>query len=413
MTIIQQVEKHIIKKSHPQYSMFCEYTHLAKNLYNHANFLVRNEFVKTGKWLRNYELDKILRKDVKYPDYKNMMAAQSSQQTLQLLDNNWKSFFKSIKDWSKNKDKYTGKPKLPKYKPKDGRMVFILTNQQVRLKEDLLYFPKSFKGLTVKPRCVHLDNFNKINQVRIVPTNQVFCVEVVYSISIDDALLPDNNRYMSIDLGLDNLATVVTNTGLHPVIVNGKGLKSNNQYYNKKHAHYQKVAKQMNNKFYTNRLYRLTQKRNFKIEDSLHKISKFIVTSALSNDIHTIVIGNNKDWKRDVSLGKRVNQSFVNIPHQRLIEKIIYKAKNVGINVILTEESYTSGTSFLDEEAPKKEFYDKKRRKHRGLFISNQGIKINADVNAAYQIMKKVFPNVFTDGIEGAVLHPVRVDIIR
>ena len=412
MIVVQQVEKHIIKKSHPHYSMFCEYTHLAKNLYNHANFLVRSEFVNTGKWVRNHELEKRLRIDVDYPDYTDMPAAQSAQQTLRLLDNNWKSFFNSIKDWSKNKDKYTGKPKLPKYKPKDGRMVFILTNQQVRLKNDLLYFPQSFQGFTMKSRCVRLDNFKKINQVRIVPNNQIFCVEIVYSISVDDTLLLDNGRCMGIDLGLDNLATIVTNIGVNPVIVNGKGLKSNNQYYNKKNAHYQKVAKQMNDKFYTNRLYRLTQKRNFKIEDSLHKISKFIVTSALSNDINTIIIGNNKEWKQSISLGKRVNQSFVNIPHQKLIEKIIYKAKSVGINVILTEESYTSGTSFLDGESPTKEFYNKKRRLHRGLFISNHSVQINADVNAAYQIMKKVFPNVFADGIEDKVSHPVRVDII-
>ena len=412
MVLMQQVEKHIIKKSHPYYSMFCEYTHLAKNLYNHANFLVRSEFLNTGNWLRYGDLEKRLRNDVDYPTYKNMPAAQSAQQTLQLLDRNWKSFFNSIKDWSKNKDKYVGRPKLPKYKPKDGRMVFILTNQQVILKDDLLHFPKSFQGFTIKLRCVRLNNFKKINQIRIVPNNQVFCIEIVYSISITDNLLPDNGRYMSIDVGLDNLVTIVTNTGSNPVIVNGKGLKSNNQYYNKKKAHYQEVTKQMNNKSYTNRLYRLTQKRNFKIEDSLHKISKFIVTSALSNNIHTIVIGNNKDWKRDISLGKRVNQSFVNIPHQKLIEKIVYKARNVGINVILTEESYTSGTSFLDGESPKKDFYNKKRRKHRGLFLSNQGVSINADVNAAYQIMKKVFPNVFADGIEGVVLHPVRLDII-
>ena len=412
MVIIQQVEKHIIKKSHPYYSMFCEYTHLAKNLYNRANFLVRNEFTNTGKWLRYQELDKLLRQDVDYLDYKNMPEAQSAQQTLRLLDNNWKSFFNSVKDWSKNKDKYSGRPKLPKYKPRNGKMVFMLTNQRVKRKGDLLYFPKSFRDFTIKPRCIYLSNFKKINQVRIVPNNQVFCVEIVYSISITDNLLQNNGRYMSIDLGLDNLATIVTNIGLNPVIVNGKGLKSNNQYYNMKNAHCQKVAKQMNDKSYTNRMYRLTQKRNFKIEDSLHKISKFIVTSALSNNIHTIVIGNNKYWKRDISLGKKVNQSFVNIPHSKLIEKIIYKARNVGINVILIEESYTSGTSFLDGESPRKEFYDKKRRIHRGLFVSNQGISINADVNAAYQIMKKVFPNVFADGIEDVVLHPVRVDIM-
>ena len=409
---IQQVEKHVIKKSHPYYSMFCEYTHLAKNLYNHANYLVRKEFTGTGKWLRAYDLDPLLRQDRDYPDYRNMPVAQSAQQTLHLLDRSWKSFFRAIKDWSKNKDKYSGKPRLPKYKPKDGRMVFMLTNQQVKLKDDSLRFPRSFQGFTMKPRCIYLRNFEKINQVRIVPRNQIFCVEIIYSISIDDTLLPDNGRYMSIDLGLDNLATIVTNTELNPIIVNGKGLKSNNQYYNKKLSHYQSIAKRMNNKFYTNRLYRLTQRRNFKIEDSLHKISRFIVNSAISNNIHTIVIGNNKNWKQSISLGKRTNQSFVSIPHQKLIGKIIYKARNAGINVILTEESYTSGTSFLDGELPTKEFYNKDRRIHRGLFISNRGIRINADVNAAYQIMKKVFPNAFADGIEGAVLHPVRVNII-
>jgi putative transposase len=217
---------------------------------------------------------------------------------------------------------------------------------------------------------------------------------------------------MSIDLGLDNLATIVTNTGLNPIIINGKGLKSNNQYYNKKKAHYQSVAKQMNNQYYTNRLYRLTQKRNLKIDDYLYKVSRYIVDFAFEHQINTIVIGNNKNWKQFSSLGKRTNQAFVSIPHQKLIDKICYKAQLCGIQVILTEESYTSGTSFLDNELPEKSYYNKKRRVKRGLFVSNQGIQINADVNAAFQIMKKVFPNAFADGIEDVVLHPVRVSIV-
>ena len=409
--IVQQVEKHMIKKNHSYYDMFCEFTHQAKNLYNHANYLVRKEFLETGKWLRYQQLDKLLKQDIDYPDYRNMPGAKSAQETLRLLDANWKSFFKSIKDWSKNKDKYLGKPKLPKYKPKDGQMVLILTNQQVKQKGNRLRFPKSFDGFTVTPRCVTLHNFEKVNQVYIVPRNQVFCVEIVYSIFVEDTVLQDNGRIMSIDLGLDNLVTVVTNTGLQPMLVNGKGLKSVNQYYNKRKAYYQRIAKQMNGKNYTNRLHQLTRKRNFKIEDMLHKVSRFIVNIALENEITTIVIGNNKNWKQSVSLGKQTNQSFVTIPHQKLIDQIVYKAQLQGIRVICTEESYTSGTSFLDGEAPVKEFYDKKRRVHRGLFRSNQGVFINADVNAGYQIMKKVFPNEFSDGIEGVVLHPVRVTI--
>lgn len=392
--------------------MFCKFTHQSKNLYNHANYLVRKEFVESGKWLRYQDLDKILKQDLDHPDYSNMPLAQSAQQTLRLLDSNWKAFFKSIKDWSKNKQKYSGRPRLPKYKPKDGRLVLIVTNQRINFKNGLLTFPRAFQGLTLRPRCVNLDNFKKINQIRIVPDNQVFRIEIVYSISVEDDLMTDNGRYMSIDLGLDNLATVVTNTGSHPIIVNGKGLKSNNHYYNKRRAHYQGVSKQMNNMHYTNRLYRLTRKRNAKIDDALHKISRFIVNTAISNDICTIVIGNNKNWKQSLSLGKRVNQSFLSIPHQKLIDKICYKARNCGIKVVLTEESYTSGTSFLDHEFPQKKNYNKERRVHRGLFVSNKGTSINADVNAAYQIMKKVFPNEFSDGIEGVVLHPVRVDIV-
>lgn len=410
--IVQRVEKHVIKKSHQYYDMFCEFTHQSKNLYNHANYLVRKEFVNNNKWLRYGKLDKLLRQDLDYPDYKNMPTAQSAQQLLRMIDANWKSFFRSIKDWSKNKNKYLGRPKLPKYKSKDGRYTLILTNQEVKRREDLLRFPKTFQGFTIKPRCIRMSNFEKLNQVRIIPHNQVFCVEIVYSISIRDTLLQDNGRHMSIDLGLDNLATIVTNTGLNPIIVNGKGLKSNNQYYNKQRAHYQNIAKRVNDKNYTNRLYRLTQKRNSKIEDALHKISKFIVDTALENKITTIVIGNNKEWKQSISLGKRTNQSFVQIPHQKLIEKIMYKTQAYDISIVLTEESYTSGTSFLDGELPIKANYDKTRRKHRGLFRSNQNILINADVNAAYQIMKKVFPNEFSDGIEGVVLHPVRVNVI-
>ena len=185
-----------------------------------------------------------------------------------------------------------------------------------------------------------------------------------------------------------------------------------NKYYNKQLSHYREIAKRMNDKDYTNRMDALTRKRNHKVDDYMHKASSHIIRYALSNSFHTIVIGNNKEWKQNSSMSKKVNQSFVGIPHMRFIEMIQYKAQNVGINVVLTEESYTSGTSFLDNEEPVKSNYNKKRRVKRGLFISNKGIRINADVNGAYQIMKKVFPKAFADGIEGVVLHPVRVSIV-
>ena len=408
---VQRVEKHLIKQNDPYYPMFCDFAHKSKNLYNHANFLVRNAFIKNDKWLRYGEMDKILKSDLEFDDYKQMPTAQTAQQILRLLEKNWKSFFAAIKDWSKNKDKYLGRPKLPKYKPKNGKHILILTNQNVRLKDNVLHFPKAFNGFIMNPRFVNKENFVSFQQVRFIPNYNSFIVEIVYNIEVPDVAFSDNGRYLSVDIGLDNLATIVNNVGLKPVVINGKGLKSINKYYNKQISHYREVAKRMNNRDYTDRMNRLTGKRNHKIDDYMHKASKFLIDYAVANNFNTIVIGNNKEWKQKSSMSRRVNQSFVGIPHMRFIEMVQYKAQNIGLNVILTEESYTSGTSFLDNEKPVKTNYDRSRRIQRGLFVSNKGIKINADVNGAYQIMKKVFPKVNSDGIQGVALHPVRVNV--
>ena len=409
--IVQRVEKHLIKQNNSYYPMFCDFAHKSKNLYNHANFLVRNEFIKNDKWLRYGEMDKILKADLEFDDYKQMPTAQSAQQILRLLEKDWKSFFAAIKDWNNHKDKYLGRPKLPKYKSKDGKHILILTNQNVKIKDGILCFPKTLKGFTLNPQFLKKDNFVSFQQVRFVPGYKSFTVELVYNIEVPDALLPDNGRYLSVDIGLDNLATVVNNVGDKPIAINGKGLKSINKYYNKQISHYREVAKRMNNKDYTNRMNSLTLKRNHKIDDYMHKASKYLIDYALENDFNTIVIGNNKNWKQESSMSKRVNQSFVGIPHMRFIEMVQYKVQNAGLNVILTEESYTSGTSFLDNEEPIKTNYDKSRRVQRGLFVSNNGTKINADVNGAYQIMRKVFPKVNADGIQGVALHPIRVSV--
>ena len=409
--IVQRVEKHLIKQNDSYYPMFCDFAHKSKNLYNHANFLVRNEFIKNNKWLRYGEMDKILKTDLEFDDYKQMPTAQSAQQILRLLEKDWKSFFTAMKDWSNHKDKYSGRPKLPKYKSKDGKHILILTNQNAKIKDGVLCFPKTFKGFTINPQFLQKDDFVSFRQVRFIPDYKSFTVEIVYNIEVPDALLPDNGRYLSVDIGLDNLAAIVNNVSVKPIVINGKGLKSINKYYNKQISHYREIAKRMNGRDYTNRMNRLTLKRNHKIDDYMHKASRYLIDYALENNFNTIVIGNNKNWKQESSMSKRVNQSFVGIPHMRFIEMVRYKAQNVGLKVILTEESYTSGTSFWDNEEPIRTNYDKSRRVQRGLFISNNGTKINADVNGAYQIMKKVFPKVNADGIQGVALHPIRVSV--
>lgn len=405
----QRVERHMIKPSNQYYSMLDHFFILSKNLYNHANYILRREFINNGKAVSYGSLDKMLKEDEAYPDYRAMPTAQSAQQILRQLEKNWKSFFQSIKDWARNKEKYTGKPKLPKYKKKNGRNILIITNQNAKLKEGVLKFPKAFNGFEIKLKCSTREDFAGFNQVRFLPKQGYIIAEVVYSISINDSKA-DNQRYCSIDIGIDNLAAVTTNAGMRSFIINGRGLKSMNQYYNKQMAHYRKTAKRMNGMDYTKRMARLTAKRNRKVEDYMHKASREIVDRCIRWKLNTIVIGYNKDWKRNSKLSRNVNQSFIGIPTQRFIEMIQYKAEEAGINVILTEESYTSGTSYLDYEMPVKQNYDKSRRIHRGLFVSNRGIKINADINASCQILKKVFPTAYANGIEGVVLHPVRVN---
>ena len=407
--IIQRVEKHKIKQSNTYYPLIDNFCFNAKNLYNHANYLIRQEFVNSGNWLRYTDLDKTLKADIDYPDYKNMPTAQSAQQLLRLLDRNWKSFFKSIKDWKNNKDKYLGKPKLPKYKDKNGRCVLTLTNQEAKLKDDILQFPKIFNGFTIKPLFINKKNLVSFQQVRFIPKSNYIEVEVIYNAEVP-GVIGDNNRYYSIDIGLDNLATVTNNFGEHPFIINGKGLKSKNKYYNKLLAHYKSIAMRMNKKYSTNRIQSITKQRNQIVDNYLHQASRYIVNKACNDDVSVIVIGNNKCWKQNSKMSKKVNQSFIQIPYIRLINMLQYKAEECGISVVLIEESYTSGTSFLDNENPVKNNYRKERRIHRGLFRSDTGKLINADVNGSLQIMKKVFPNAFSNGIEDVALHPVVVN---
>lgn len=399
---VTRVEQHNINKNHAMFVTVDEYCFKAKNLYNYANYIIRQEFINNNKWIRVGVLDKMLQSHETYQE----LGSQAAQKTLQLLDKNWKSFFKSIKDWSKNKDKYLGRPKLPKYKDKNGRSILILKNIQCRIDEGYLVFSwKPFKKFKIKTNVT-----DKLIQVRFIPKGSNYIMEIVYEIEIPECSAESKN-IIGIDLGIDNFATISNNAGLNPFVINGRIIKSINQYYNKKKAQLQASLKTNHNRDWSNKLQKLTNKRNNKINHFLHCSSKYIIDWCVTNNIDTIVIGRNKEWKQESNMSKKVNQSFIAIPHGSFIEKLRYKAENVGINFIETEESYTSGTSFLDNEEPIKDNYNKSRRITRGLLKSNNGVIINADLNGAYQIIKKVFPNAFADGIEGAGLHPVRVNL--
>lgn len=410
--LVQRTEQHIIDRQSKWYKMLAEKCYQAKNIYNHGNYLIRQEFINNGKWLRYTEVEQLVKNDDIYTDYWDWNLANSGQQVLRQLDKNWKSFFNSIKDWSKHKDKYLGRPKLPKYLKKDGLCEFALTTNQVNLKSDnLIHFPKSMQGFVIKPQFIYDDRFVKFNQCRVVPKNDRIIIELIYTITIEDKPL-DISNIGSIDLGVDNFVTFVDNLGSRPVIINGKGLKSCNKYYNELVSKAKsELDLNKNHQKYSHKLHSITNKRNDRIKHYMHRTSRYIVDLCQSLNITTLVVGKNDTWKQKSNMGKLNNQTFVQIPYQILIQDLTYKCQEAGINVILTDEAYTSGTSFLDNEQPTKENYNQKRRIKRGLFKSNSGKLINADVNASYQIMKKVFCDVEIPADRGFVLNPVRVNI--
>ncbi len=406
---VRRVERHIVVKS----QVIDDLCFKSKNLYNRANYLIRQKFIGTSKeveagerehaeWLRYNEIDRIAKAE-NWSEYRDLPAA-TSQQILMILERNWKSFFNAIKVWGEKKNDFTGKPKLPKYKHKtEGRNIVVFTNQQAKLKDGFIHFPEK-SGLAPLKTAIE----EGLQQVRVIPECSCFVIEVVYKKEITANDSPDSSFWLGIDLGLNNLAALTSNqSGLRPLLINGRPLKSLNQFFNKKKA---ELMSFIGGRGTSRRIEKLTLKRNCKADDYLHKTSHLIVDYAVMHRIGNIVIGRNKDWKREINIGKRNNQAFVSVPFEKLIEQIRYKAEEAGIKVVLTEERYTSKCSFFDsEEIGKHEEEYKGSRIKRGLFRTHAGKLVNADVNGSANIIRKVFPDAFADGIEGVGLRPVRV----
>jgi IS605 OrfB family transposase len=371
---------------------------------------VRQYFFENNKYLSYVENYHITKKQDSYKE----LPTKVSVQTIKLVDQNFKSFFALLK--KKNNNQYKERVNIPKYLDKiNGRYITKFTKQALGKR----IFKKTGKICLSQTEIyinTRLKDFDSINEVRIIPRNNHYIIEVVYE-KQELELKIDNNRYLSIDLGLNNLATCCTNIdNFIPFIINGKPLKSINHFYNKELSYYKSKLEKENKRKKSKRINKLTNKRNNKVNNYLHKSSRILVNQLVSNNINTLVIGNNKEWKQDINIGKRNNQNFVQIPHGRFIEMLKYKCKLLGINVILQEESYTSKASFLDlDEIP---VYGKThnikfsgRRMRRGLYKTNKGILLNSDVNGSYNIMRKAIPNVFTNGIEDLGVNPIKLEI--
>lgn len=325
------VEKYIIK-SGKYFDELNNITHLSKNLYNSGLYSVRQFYFENKKFLNYVNLNNQFVKN-KHPDYYNL-PTKVSQQTLKMVEQNFKSFFGSL-------NKKVKGVKIPKYLKKDGHFLTTWTNQSISFKRKG-YIKLSGTNVYIKT------NLTEINQVRVVPSNGQFTIEILYEVK-EKSLKPDNGRFCLIDLGINNLCTIGSNS-IKPIIINGKPLKSINQYYNKEKSAIQSKLEKINKTKTSKKLKKLTNKRNNKVNDYLHKTSRYIINHLVSNQVNTLIVGYNQEWKQEINIGRRNNQNFVQIPYLKLLNMLEYKCKLEGIIFIRTEESYTSKCSFMDNE---------------------------------------------------------------
>ena len=402
---MQLTERHIIKSTEHRFAQIDELAFKSKNLYNAANYVIRQSFIYGWNYVKYNEMNCLMKSHEAY----KALPAKVSQQILMVLDKNWKSFFEAVKAYKIDASKFTGRPKLPKYKDKvKGRNLLVYTIQAIsskQLKKGIIKLSGTEISIITKV------NPDQICQVRLVPKCDSYVIEVIYN--EQESTLGDANSVASIDLGLDNLVALTSNQpGFTPLLINGRPLKSINQFYNKRKAGLQFQLK--GSRQTSARIQRLTRCRNQKVDNYLHHTSRVIVDLLVAKQMGRLVVGKNAQWKTEIDLGKRTNQNFVSIPHSRLIEILEYKARLVGIKVIVQEESYTSRANFLGLDpipvygkTEKEPLFTGKRIK-RGLYKTSVGQLINSDVNGSYNILRKAIPNAFSNGIGSCVVRALR-----
>jgi putative transposase len=415
---MQLVEQHIIRRNDPRFAAIDEAAFKSKTLYNAANYEYRQAFIHQGTYLTYPEVQKRMQSHEAY----KALPAKVSQQILMVLDNNWKAFREGLAAYYEDPSKFFERPRPPKYKHKtQGRNLLIYTLQALGGGQS----KRGIQGI-IRPSGLFIEVRTRqkhINQVRIVPRIGYYVVEVVYEREVKQADI-NPAYYAGIDIGMDNLVALTANKpGFVPRLVNGRPVKSINQYYNKRRA---ELQKKLGHTGTTKRLERLTTKRNRRIDHYMHTASKRVIDLLVKEGIGTLVIGKNDGWKQEAHLGKRTNQNFVSIPHARLIQMLTYKAQLAGLRVVVTEESYTSKASLLDLDplpvrdpnsgAESPTFSGK--RVTRGLYRASTGQVLNADINGSGNIIRKVAPDAFqqVEGVEDGntmfaslVVHPVRI----
>jgi IS605 OrfB family transposase len=401
------VERHIITKNHSFWSEIDHLAFLSKNLFNLANYHYRQHFFKHQEQLNFNQLYHTVSKTV---DYK-ALPTKVSKQIIRRLDSAWRSYFAAIREWEKQPNKFLGQPKIPKYKDKlKGRNILPYPGESIsRISLRLGICHLSMSGLKIPTKQT------KIIEARIIPQTSCYVIEIVYE---KPELTTYNQEIAGIDLGVNNLMAVTTNqTAIAPILIKGRPLKAINTYFNKQRALLQSQLKTRNNQKTSHRLKALIHKRNCRVDNYLHTASKKVIDWCIKNQIGILIIGHNQNWKQEINLGRKNNQQFLNIPHYRLIEMLIYKAQLRGIKVVITEEAYTSQASALQQDKLPKYGEEKPKftgkRVCRGLYNTGENKLLNADINGSLNIIRKVIPDVFDQGIKGLPFNPVVLDPLR
>ena len=371
------VEKHIIKPKHKYYDEIDHLCWLSKNLYNATLYHIRQYYFASKQFLNYQAVNKIF-VDSNNPDYR-ALPAKVAKHTQMLVDRNFNSFFGLLK--LKAQGKYNKPIKIPNYLKKTGRQVVHYEKGAISFKAQG-FIKLSKTNIKIKTKLTK----ENVQFVRLVPRNNYIAVEIGYNVKEPEQKL--NNNVLAIDIGVNNITSCVTTNG-DKYLVNGRQLKYINHNYNKAVADAKSKLKITHNQNSSKYISQIINKRNHRINDYLHKITTYIVNQAVSQNIGTIVVGYNKEWKQDTKMGKVNNQNFVNIPFYRLINLLEYKCRLKGIKFQTITESYTSKCSFVDDEEIKKHTTYSGKRINRELFRTKNGLIINADINGAYNILKK------------------------
>ena len=456
----------MIRKGHRLYDYCKEKCLLSANLYNRANYLIRQyataavreeqgeeltqnqkeavelirrivngtRYTPKGKWLTYGQLDYVLKmtKDAAYFN----LPAQANQQILRRIQRDYKSFFEAVKVYQNASESFTGRPKMPGYKKKGSMITAVLTNQICRIKDErYLRFPGTDERINIGA----ITENSILKEVRIKPHAECFVLDVVLEIPEPEGILAHqknsllemekeellqylakqdkcNCRAAAIDPGTNNFCAVTNNFGEQTFLIKGGIIKSENRYYNKILAELRSKAKKCNGVFSTKRISRLHDRRNRRIRDWMHKISRAIVRWAQENEVDLVVMGHNVFQKQKINTGHTNNQNFVQIPFAVFAGMLAYKLKEKGIAFLETEEAYTSRADYLAGD-PLPQYKNKQeppfmsgKRIHRGLYQHGNGKISNADINGAANILRKVFPNV-TEWDSGVVDTPYAVRI--